>query len=147
MQFIQFVTNHQKHLDIQVKIDDIVISKTTNVKFLGLILDNMLNWMKYSSELTSKLNQACYAIWAVKSLLSTKVQILIYFAYFHSVLCYGLIFWGNSPIAKKIFKIQKTVIRIIANKGRCDTCRHIFKQFNILTLPSQYVFSVIGFFN
>jgi hypothetical protein len=47
--------------------------------------------------------------------------------------------------AKKTFKIQKRVIRIIANKGRCDTWRHIFKQFNILTLPSQYVFSVMGF--
>ena len=42
-QFIQFVTNHHKHLDIQVKFKDIVISKTTNVKFLGLLLDNMLN--------------------------------------------------------------------------------------------------------
>ena len=83
-QFIQFVTNHHKHLDIQVKFKGIVISKTTNVKFLGLLLDNMLNWKKYSSELTSKLNKACYAIRAVKSLLSNKVQILVNCAYFHS---------------------------------------------------------------
>ena len=42
MQFIQFVTNHHKHLDIQVKIEDIVISRTTNVKFLILNFHRVL---------------------------------------------------------------------------------------------------------
>jgi hypothetical protein len=55
---------------------------------------------------------------------------------------YGVIFWGNYPISKDIFKIQKRVIRIIANKPRRESCRHLFKQLKILTLPSQYIFSV-----
>ena len=51
-------------------------------------------------------------------------------------------FWGDSPIAKKIFKLQKRVIRIIANKSQQDSYRYLFTYLNILTLPSQYIFSV-----
>jgi hypothetical protein len=39
------------------------------------------------------------------------------------------------------------VIRIVTNKGRRDSCRQLFKQLQILTLPSQYMFSLLVFVN
>jgi len=109
--------------------------------FLALSLDTKA----CSRELVIKLNRACYAIRAIKSLVSLKVLISIYFSYFHSLLTYGVIFWGNSPISKNIFKIQKRVIRIITNNSRRESCKHLFKWLKILTLPSQYIFSVLVF--
>ena len=120
---------------------DSVIPNTTSIKFLGLLLDNKLTWKAHSRELVIKLNKACYAIRAIKSLVFLKVLISIYFSYFYSLLTYGVIFWGNSPINKNIFKIQKGVIRIITNNPRRESCKHLFKQLKILTLPSQYIFS------
>ena len=32
---------------------------------------------------------------------------MIYFAYFHSIMSYGIIFWGNSTDNDVIFKLQK----------------------------------------
>ena len=58
---------------------------------------------------------------------------------------YAIIFWGNSPISKQIFKIQKRAIIIIAGKGRRDSCKYLFNQFNILTLPAQYILFVLVF--
>jgi len=58
---------------------------------------------------------------------------------------YGVIFWGNSYISNNMFKIQKRVIRIITNKGNHDSCQNLFKQLQILTLPSQYIFSLLMF--
>ena len=60
---------------------------------------------------------------------------------------YGIILWGNSPISRDIFKIQKRAIRIITNKSRRGSCKHFFKQLQILTLPSQYIFSLLVFVN
>jgi len=88
---------------------------------------------------------ACYAIRKIKSFVSLKVLISTYFSYFHSLLTYGVIFWGNSPFSKNIFKIQKRVIRIITNNPRRESCKHLFKQLKILTLPSRYIFSVLVF--
>jgi len=58
---------------------------------------------------------------------------------------YGIIFWGNSHFNNNIFKIQKRIIRILANKGKREPCRDLYKQLQILTLPSQYIFSLLVF--
>jgi len=48
-------------------------------------------------------------------------------------------------MCNNIFKIQKRIIRILANKGRRNSCRNLYKQLQILTLPSQYIFSLLIF--
>lgn len=40
---------------------------------------------------------------------------LDYFAYFHHVTKYGIIFRGNSSNTGKIFTLQKKIVRIMAN--------------------------------
>ena len=70
---------------------------------------------------------------------------MIYFAYVHSVMSYGIIFGGNQPHTEKVFKIQKRVIRIITNSRARDSCRILFKKLEILPLYSQYIFSLLIF--
>ena len=41
--------------------------------------------------------------------------------------------------------LQKRIIRIITNKGKHDSCRQLFKTLQILTVPSQYIFSLLVF--
>jgi hypothetical protein len=67
---------------------------------------------------------------------------LTYFAYFNSIMSYGIIFWGNSSYAIKIFKLQKRIITGVKNR---DSCRELFKNLKILTLVSQYIVSVVSF--
>jgi hypothetical protein len=50
---------------------------------------------------------------------------------------------GNSHYSDSIFKIQKRIIRIIANTGRRDSCHQLYKQLQILSLPSQYILSLL----
>jgi hypothetical protein len=56
----------------------------------------------------------------------------IYFSYAHSIMSYGIIFWGNSHLSNSIFKMKKRLIRIITNAGSRDSCRELFKQLQIL---------------
>ena len=144
-QFTQFQTKHKTITDIQVVVKDQIVLNTTNLKFLGLKLNNKFTWTPYGSELAIKLNKACYTIRAIKPFVSLKSLISVCSSYFHSLMMYGIIFWGNSPISREIFKIRKRAIRIITNKSRRDSCKHLFKQLQILTLPSQYIFSVLVF--
>ena len=143
--FIQFHTNHQRKSDFQLVVSDATIPIRNCTKFLDLSLDSKLSWNVHSSELTTKLNKACYAIRAIKSYVSLKILISIYFPYFHSLLTYGIIFWGSSHSTRDIFKIQKSVVRIITSNWRLVSCRPLFKQLKILTLPSQYIYSVLVF--
>ena len=56
---------------------------------------------------------------------------------------YGIIFWGNSSAAKNVFLLQKEILTIIANKKSRDSCRVLFKNLRIMTLYSQYIYSLI----
>jgi hypothetical protein len=57
----------------------------------------------------------------------------------------GLIFWGTSPMANKVFILQKNVIRIITNTNNRDSCKQHFTNLRTMTLYSQYIFSIIMF--
>jgi hypothetical protein len=35
---------------------------------------------------------------------------VVYFSYFHSIIKYGIVFWGNSTNDSRVFKLQKRVI-------------------------------------
>ena len=67
----------------------------------------------------------------------------IYYAYIHSILSYGIIFWGNSAKVNKLFILQKKIVRNLANIGTRESCREAFKNMEIMTLCSQYIYSLI----
>jgi hypothetical protein len=137
----------QKEIKIQIIASNSIITNINSTKFLGLIIDSILSWNDQIVELTSKLNKACYAIRAIKPLMSLVVLRTIYFSYVQSVTSYGIVFWGNSHHNMNIFKIQKRIMRIITNIARRDSCHQLFKQLQILALSSQNIFSLLLFVN
>jgi hypothetical protein len=68
-----------------------------------------------------------------------------YFAYFHPIASYGISFWGNSSNSKKLFTLQER-IRIIVSAHSRTSCRRLFKKLEILTVPNQYIYSMMSFF-
>jgi hypothetical protein len=74
--------------------------------------------------------------------MSPETLRMVYFAYVHSIMSYGITFWGNQPYSDKICKIKKRAIRIITNSRMRDPCRELFKKLEILPLYSQYIFSI-----
>jgi hypothetical protein len=91
---------------MQVSFSNKKITTTQSIKFLGLTIDGSLTWKYHISELTSRLNKACYAIRSIRPFMSLDILRSTYFLYVHSVISYGIISWGNSSYSKDIFKIQ-----------------------------------------
>jgi hypothetical protein len=60
---------------------------------------------------------------------------------------YGIMFWGNSSQAERVFKLQKRAVRIMKGCGLRDSCRDHFKHMSILLVPlrSQYIYSLMMF--
>ena len=87
----------------------------------------------------------CHVIRSLKSVISTKNSRTIYFSYAHSIIVYGIIFWGYSPYSNNIFKLQKRAIRIIMNADNTVSCRGLLKKLNILPLHSQHILSLLLF--
>ena len=58
---------------------------------------------------------------------------------------YGIIFWGHTTNTIRVSRLQKRILRIITGCGRRDSCRKLFVELKILTLPSLYIYQLIMF--
>ena len=92
-----------------------------------------------------KLSAACQAI---RSMVHTgninKVK-SIYYIYPHSVIKYGIIFWGSSSNSGKIFTLQMKIVRIMASAQPRTSCKSLFKQLEILPASCLYTLSLWNF--
>ena len=119
------------------------ITNVPSAKFLGLLIDDTLSWDKHINQIATKLSSACYAVWALTPPLSVKALKMLYFSYAHSIISYGIIFWGASAKSIKIFRLQKKILRIMTKSKKTESCRKLFNEMEILPFYSQYIFSLL----
>jgi hypothetical protein len=140
---VEFRIKNYYEVKTKVTYDHINISDSTVTKFLGLIIDETLSWNEHVDQIAAKLCSACYALRNLKHIVPQSTLRTVYYAYVHSILSYGIIFWGRSSNVSKLFILQKGIIRIINNTGVRESCREAFKNMEIITLYSEYtVFSI-----
>jgi hypothetical protein len=56
-----------------------------------------------------------------------------------------IVFWGNSTDCKRVYSIQKKIIRILLGAKKRVSCRELFKKFNVLPLVSEFLWSLLSF--
>lgn len=93
----------------------------------------------------SKLNKAFYTIKTLKHTLMqdshSGSSLLTFVHYWIMVSSSG----GTLDIVTKYLLQKKKVLRTITSLGNWDSCCEVFKALNILTLTSQYMYSVLCF--
>ena len=81
----------------------------------------------------------------IKPYMSLEMLKKVYYSNFNSIINYGLPFWCTSPHSKKIFKMQKRIVRIMMGCRKEVSCRNLFRNLKILPLMSQYILSLMMF--
>jgi hypothetical protein len=74
---------------------------TINTTFLGLQVDNHLIWKNHIDQMVPKLSGTCYAVRSMNHISNIDILKSIYFAYFHSIIKYGIIFGGIPPTVRR----------------------------------------------
>jgi len=98
-------------------------------------------WKVHSDHLTPKLTSAWYVIGTLKQIMSQGTLIMINYAYFHSLMTQGIIFWDNSPYSIHIFRFQEK-IKTITNSKNGYSCRNLFK--NLFSRLYQHTFLLLS---
>jgi hypothetical protein len=120
---MDFATKNNSLNNFDIMYKDKKLTTVDSIKFLELILDNSLSWKKHIEATVPKLSAATFAMRAVQPFLSLDSLKLIYHSYFHSILSYGTIVWGNTPHSNVILKMQKKTVRIMMGIRSRDFCR------------------------
>ena len=125
--------------------NDKLINEAESSKFLGMHTDSQLNWKYHVEQLLPKLSAACFTIRSLIHILNQDTLHMVYNLYFHSILQYGIIFWGNSTRVHTVFRLQKRVVRVMSKVGPRSSCRNLFRKLNILPVACQYILSLMLF--
>lgn len=114
--------------------------ESSKINYLGLILDNKLNWKAHTTELSKKLSRAVGLLYKIKNLCPASVLRSLYFSLFNSHLSYGLVVWGNANCnyLNKIKSLQKRALKcIFSNNDDNININDIHVDLKILNVDHQ----------
>ena len=100
---MKFTLNMRQNELLQIIHQDKLLTGINNTKFLGLELDINVNRKNHIHKILPKLSKACYLIRGMYTSCNLNTLMMIYFAYFHSVLEYALFSGGFQQKVKKYY--------------------------------------------
>ena len=120
--------------DLQISINNIVIERVKSTKFLGVMIDDNLNWKMHISHVKSKLSKSIAIIYKSKFILSQESLYLLYCTLFLPYLTYCLEIWGSSYVTNinPLFILQKKIIRIVSNCSYKSHTNELFYNLKIV---------------
>ena len=130
------VFHRAKHINLDIKlcVNNVPIQQVYNTKFLGVIIDNDLNWSNYISYINSKIEKEIGIICRSRKLFSKSALINLYYAFIFPYLIYCVEEWGNalSTHTQPLIKLQKEIIRIITNSYFLAPSEKLYTETGIL---------------
>ena len=122
------------------------VKRVNHTKFLGVIIDENLDWNMQIKHVLVKLASGIYSINATKNLLPTSSKRLLYFSNVQSHLTYGLSAWGPMITASNLRKLgvqQNNAIRALFNLNRRTSLQSYYKKANIMKVENLIELSLL----
>ena len=143
------VTGVHSSVQHTVNIDSDVIARKHHCKFIGIMIDDKLNWSEHNNYIHYKLSKSLYALNCSKHLISTSYMRTLYDSLSHSYLTYGIFLWGSTyqtyMYMTKLDIIQKKAIRCIYNAPYNNPTTSLFKDSTILRLNDVHELDFVNF--
>ena len=140
----KFVLFHGKNKSItnfQISLNGHNIERVENIKYLGVFINQHLNWDKHIAYVNSKLGRAVGIICKLRSFLNLDILKQLYYSISYPHMTYGVIAWGNSSASslKRIYSKQRKIVRLITYSNYNEPTEHLFKTLTLLNFDNIYV--------
>ena len=120
--------------DFKICIDGVKIGQVDHTKFLGVYIDEKLNWHKHIAHVCRKLASSIGIINRAKSILPLQLLRNLYFSMIYPYLTYCNVIWGGASMnaTRGIITLQKRAIRIITGSPYLTRTSPIFARLQLL---------------
>jgi hypothetical protein len=139
--------NKQIKNSFNIQIEGKSLLTVSKTKFLGVIIDDQLNWKHHITYTSKKIAKAIGIISIARRVFNKKTLVNLYYAFVYPYLIYGNVVWGKAgkTILWPIFRLQKIIIRMINNISSRTRSTPFFTQLRILKLEEIHTL-LIGIF-
>ena len=100
-----------KHTDFKIVLNHSDLQVLPNLKYLGIYLDENLNFKKHLESIESKIARATGILYKCKPYLSSKILRMLYYSLIYPHIKYGIVTWGST------YKTYLNRLEVIQNKA------------------------------
>ena len=149
--FILFHNNRDKdHLPLKLPtlcINDAPIKQVVSTKFLGVQIDENINWTHHITLTENKLAKQLGLLCKAKPFLNRRSMINLYFSFIHTYINYGNIAWASTTKTKlkKIYSQQKQAIKTVFNEDILSPSKELFNELRTLNIYKLNIFQNLVF--
>ena len=121
-----------------------LVSKT---KFLGIIIDQHLEWKYHIDMCKKKISSGNYVLKSLINILTTSILTTIYYSMIHPYILYGLMLWGSAykSYLHTIEILQKKAIRNVHKTKYNEHTMPLFRSSKILKIEDMYKLKLLMF--
>ena len=103
--FLLFAPDKRKHA-VYLNVDNVTIQPSSKTKFLGIIVDDKLEWTEHVKNILTKMKCNYNLMRLGTNLLSKHGLKSVYYAHVYSHLSYCISIWGSMTSARQISKLK-----------------------------------------
>ena len=132
--YVVFHRAKHHHMDVKLCLNKVPIQQVDNTKFLGVIIDDNLNWSNHISYINSIIAKGIGIICRARKFFSKSALINLYYAFIFPYLIYCVEVWVNalSTHTQPLIKLQNKIIRIIINSHFLTSSEKLYNETGIL---------------
>ena len=134
---------------IEIVTPQMTIKRATEMKYLGLLLDQKLNYNEHVQSICNSILKYFGIFNHIKHKVNKKTARQLYFAFVSSRIKYGIEIYGNCSErnVNKIHTMQNKLLKLLLQLDRLTPTSVLHKNLNILKINDLYKCSVLLFVN
>lgn len=121
------------------------MERVAYTNFLGVIVDEYLNWKMHIQSVCLKLSKICGIIYRIRHQLTKEAMVCIYYSLCYPHITYCLSVWGCTwpSYLVNVSIAQKRILRTIYFKGKYETTEPIYAELNLLNFYSIHKYFLL----
>ena len=134
-----------QNMSVPIIINNTFVSRVYATKFLGVYIDDKLNWSHHIQHVQGKLSRSISILYKVRNILDSHSLHTLYCTLFLPYLHYCSEIWGNTYESrlKKIISLQKLAVRLIDNVPRLTSVTKSFARHKCLKFTDLVKFKSV----
>jgi len=120
---------------INFKIDNVILQKVNCTKYLGIFIDSNLSWENNIDYIYNKIIKFVGIFYKIQYKLNFEISKMIYCAFIHSHLIYGIEIYGNTytKYLNKLMILNNKILRILQHAPLDTPVSQLYATFH--TIP------------
>jgi len=125
---------------LRINCSVVVIIKVHSCKYLGIYIDDELNWKVHIDHIINKLIKFTGIFYKLRSKLTAEWLKNIYYAFVHPYILYGIEIYANTfgTYLDRLKKLNNKILRITQCQPRRSHVLDLYKRYNLLPLDHLY---------